>query len=305
MPKHRKPKHYKCTTCHRTFILHGRRQHEYGSGHAQYVEVNLPDPAQPAGRPGASAQLTISGSVTSRESITEIRRKYDALIRTLLCECRTGTTAALPGETRWSEGLRLLSQILPEDREIPIARIGAISDTADGVEVWYATQEEIRPLVHQGFVFRKPTVIRPRQPIWGQDLDSFLETLNDDFAGSVVDVQDPSATDKNAVPMPVDATFKPAGPEMLRTRRTDSRLPPNASLPCSPDSLYTPWDKVQWQTCRREAGPRIDEADMATFADEGDEWAPKKVAAIVLEPGDTLIMPPACPAIQRAATKKS
>ncbi|OAQ93903.1 hypothetical protein VFPFJ_00011 [Purpureocillium lilacinum] len=36
-----------------------------------------------------------------------------------------------------------------------------------------------------------------------------------------------------------------------------------------------------------------DEADMTEFAEEGAEWAPKEVAVIVLEPGDTLVMPPA------------
>ncbi|ODA84314.1 hypothetical protein RJ55_02834 [Drechmeria coniospora] len=36
-----------------------------------------------------------------------------------------------------------------------------------------------------------------------------------------------------------------------------------------------------------------DESDMVKFADEGDNWIPEKVVAIVLEPGDTLIMPPA------------
>ena len=360
MPKHRKSKHYKCTTCHRTFILHGRRQHEYGSGHAQFVEVNLRDRAQPAPTTslGDSGQLTASSSVTSRESIdsTEMHRKYDGLIRTLLRECRTSTTAALPGETRWSEGIRLLSQILPEDLEIPIARIGAIADMTDDTEVCYATEEEMRSLAYQDLVLRKPTVIRSR-PIWGQSLESFLETLNDDFAGSVVDVQDPSATDKKAVTMPVDAVIKriKQGSD-IRT----GRLPWNLlDLKCSgqdvptPAFLQMPRFRVLSTICTRLgtkfSGQRVagkrghgtareldlersltfsmfaqrgsitgfhvdcpdgtwvcnqsglklwifatsnDEADMATFAHEGDDWVPKSVAAIVLEPGDTLIMPP-------------
>ncbi|PWI64531.1 hypothetical protein PCL_09580 [Purpureocillium lilacinum] len=43
-------------------------------------------------------------------------------------------------------------------------------------------------------------------------------------------------------------------------------------------------------------GFHVDSPDgtrMVKFADEGDNWAPDNVVAIVLEPGDTLIMPSA------------
>ncbi|PWI64323.1 hypothetical protein PCL_11266 [Purpureocillium lilacinum] len=255
MPKHRKFKHYKSTTCHRTFILHGRRQHEYGSEHVQHVKLKLRDRAQlgPPTLPESLGQLRISSSVTSRESIdsTEMRRKYGGLIRTLLC---------------------------------------AIPDTADGVEVRYATQEQIRSLVHQSVVFRKLTVIRPHKNTISMPVDAIIKRIKE-------------GSDIRAKRSP-----------LLDLKRSGQGVPtspphPNASPPCSPDNLHTPWDKVQWRNCRREAGPREnrlpgsmsivrtnlgrDGADMAKFADEGDDWAPKTVAAIVLEPGDILIMPPA------------
>ncbi|KAK4078439.1 hypothetical protein Purlil1_11957 [Purpureocillium lilacinum] len=347
--------------CERIFLYNGKRQHEYGTGHASYLEVNLPNSEQHVFGPTILTRSTTSESLTSSENVdtARMRRKYGSLIRSLLRECQNSRSLLESNDTRWSSCLQLLCRILPEDREIPIARIGAISDTADSVEVWYASPEEMRPFVHQDFVLRKPTVIRSRQPIWGQDLGSFLEALNDDFAGSLVDVQDPStsATDKKAVQMPVDAVIKriKEGSDIR-----DGPLPLNLlDLKCSghdiptPGFLQMPRFRVLSTICTRlgtkfsgegvagkrghdtaaeldlersltfsmfaqrgsftgfhvdcpdgtwvcnQSGLKLwifatskDEADMATFADEGDDWVPKTVAAIVLEPGDTLIMPP-------------
>lgn len=86
MPKHRGSKHYKCDTCGRILLLHGRIQHKYDTSHDHYAVVHMVNPEQPAAGPGYSAQLTTGDSVTSSESVdsANMRRKYDLLIRTLL-----------------------------------------------------------------------------------------------------------------------------------------------------------------------------------------------------------------------------
>ncbi|KAJ6445231.1 LOW QUALITY PROTEIN: hypothetical protein O9K51_03637 [Purpureocillium lavendulum] len=58
----------------------------------------------------------------------------------------------------------------------------------------------------------------------------------------------------------------------------------------SPDGtwVYNEWGLKLWIFATE-----TDDASMVKFADEGDNWVPDSVVAIVLEPGDTLIMPPA------------
>ncbi|KAK4071784.1 hypothetical protein Purlil1_13332 [Purpureocillium lilacinum] len=58
-------------------------------------------------------------------------------------------------------------------------------------------------------------------------------------------------------------------------------------------TLHSKWptQQVATEVIRKKAHVRC--CDMVKFTDEGDNWVPDSVVAIVLEPGDTLIMPSA------------
>ena len=298
-----------------------------------------------------------------RESIetVQMRTKYGSMIQDLLRECRNSKNSQL-GHTRWEDSLTLLNRIFPSDRDIPIARIGPISTTADDADVWYTTEDDIERMMAQNFILRKPTVVRSRQlGRRAQRLDHFLEALNDHFGDSKVDVQDPSTKKKAAVPLPVcdiidrirEGADIPAGrlpinllnlkylgqvppaPAFLNLRRFDilpaisSRLEAeltgqaiagkrghavmvearevdlDRSLTFSlfaqrgaftgfhVDSPDATWVFLEWGLKLWIFATDTNESEMVKFTDEGDNWVPERVVAIVLEPGDTLIMPSA------------
>ncbi|OAQ61325.1 C6 transcription factor [Purpureocillium lilacinum] len=298
-----------------------------------------------------------------RESIetVQMRTKYGSMIQDLLRECRNSKNSQL-SHTRWEDSLTLLNRIFPSDRDIPIARIGPITTTADDADVWYTTEDDIERMMAQNFILHKPTVVRSRQlGRRGQGLDHFLEALNDHFGDSKVDVQDPSTKTKAAVSSPVcdvigrirEGADIPAGrlpinllnlkylgqvppaPAFLNLRRFDvlpaisSRLEAeltgqaiagkrghavmvearevdlDRSLTFSlfaqrgaftgfhVDSPDATWVCLEWGLKLWIFATDTNESEMVKFTDEGDNWVPESVVAIVLEPGDTLIMPSA------------
>ncbi|ODA77627.1 hypothetical protein RJ55_07256 [Drechmeria coniospora] len=194
-----------------------------------------------------------------------MRTKYNSLVQDLLRKCRNSKHSR-PSNTRWDDSLAILDRILPSDRNIPIARIGPISTVADGADVWSTTEDDIENLTDQEFILQKPTVVRSRQLRQrGQGLDQFLEILGDHFGGGKVDVQNPRTTTKSPVSFPV---YERGG--SFTGFHVDS---PDGTWVCNE------WGLKLWTFATDE-----DESDMVKFADEGDNWIPEKVIAIVLEP---------------------
>ena len=59
------------------------------------------------------------------------------------------------------------------------------------------------------------------------------------------------------------------------------------------DSPDATWVCLEWVLKLWIFATDTNESEMVKFTDEGDNWVPERVVAIVLEPGDTLIMPSA------------
>ena len=362
MKRHHKSEYYRCTECDRIFISTGKKEHEHSTKHVSYMLFPSLDREHAGAAAAASTQRTHEPGMP-RESIetVQMRTKYGSMIQDLLRECRNSKNSQL-GHTRWEDSLTLLNRIFPSDRDIPIARIGPISTTADDADVWYTTEDDIERMMAQNFILRKPTVVRSRQlGRRAQRLDHFLEALNDHFGDSKVDVQDPSTKKKAAVPLPVcdiidrirEGADIPAGrlpinllnlkylgqvppaPAFLNLRRFDilpaisSRLEAeltgqaiagkrghavmvearevdlDRSLTFSlfaqrgaftgfhVDSPDATWVFLEWGLKLWIFATDTNESEMVKFTDEGDNWVPERVVAIVLEPGDTLIMPSA------------
>ena len=204
MKRHHKSEHYRCTECDRIFISTGKKEHEHSTKHVSYMLFPSLDREHAGAAAAASTQRTHEPGMP-RESIetVQIRTKYGSMIQDLLQECRKSKNSQL-GHTRWEDSLTLLNRIFPSNRDIPIARIGPISTTADDAAVWYTTEDDIERMMAQNFTLRKHTVVRSRQlGRRGQGLDHVLEALNDHFGESKVDVQDPSTKKKAAVSSPV------------------------------------------------------------------------------------------------------
>ena len=204
MKRHHKSEYYRCTECDRIFISTGKKEHEHSTKHVSYMLVPSLDREHADAVVGTSTQRTHEPGMP-RESIetVQIRTKYGSMIQDLLQECRKSKNSQL-GHTRWEDSLTLLNRIFPSNRDIPIARIGPISTTADDAAVWYTIEDDIERMMAQNFTLRKHTVVRSRQlGRRGQGLDHVLEALNDHFGESKVDVQDPSTKKKAAVSSPV------------------------------------------------------------------------------------------------------
>lgn len=363
MAKHRGSTHYQCDTCGQVFLIKEKKQHEYGTSHDHYIVLDPVNLERGVADLADLTEPTASDLAQSTDSVgtASMRKKYDDLIRSLLRECLTSTGSALHNGTRWSRGLQQLRKILPVDCEIPFARLTTFPHMSDSnAEVWYVTEDSMmQHFVNEDFVLRKPVVIKSqRSKAWECSSHSFLQDLGDHFAGSTVDVQDLTTTEKTAVPMRVDAIIKKIGegadvragrlpinllnlkyfgqapptPRFLnlsrfnvlpsisshleaefsgaaiggkRSRATAREVDLERSLIFSlfaqrgsftgfhvdcPDGT---WVCPEWGLKLWIFATSTDEADLVKFAEEGDEWAPSNIAAMVLEPGDVLIMPPA------------
>ncbi|KAK4074893.1 hypothetical protein Purlil1_12855 [Purpureocillium lilacinum] len=352
-----------CDTCAQVFLIKERKQHEYGTSHDHYIVLNPVNLERGVADLADLTELSASDLAMPTDSVgtANMRKKYDDLVRSLLRECLTSTGPALHNGTRWSRCLQQLRKILPADCEIPFARITTFPDMSDNnADVWYVTEDSMmQHFVNEDFVLRKPVVIKSqRSRAWECSSHSFLKDLGDHFAGSTVDVQDLTTTEKTAVKMGVDAVIKKIGegadvptgrlpinllnlkyfgqspptPRFLnlsrfnvlpsisshleaefsgaaiagkRSRATAREVDLERSLIFSlfaqrgsftgfhvdcPDGT---WVCPEWGLKLWIFATSTDEADMVKFAEEGDEWAPSTIAAVVLEPGDVLIMPPA------------
>ncbi|KAL3962976.1 hypothetical protein ACCO45_004499, partial [Purpureocillium lilacinum] len=216
MAKHCGSTHYQCDTCAQVFLIKERKQHEYGTSHDHYIVLNPVNLERGVADLADLTELSASDLAMPTDSVgtANMRKKYDDLVRSLLRECLTSTGPALHNGTRWSRCLQQLRKILPADCEIPFARITTFPDMSDNnADVWYVTEDSMmQHFVNEDFVLRKPVVIKSqRSRAWECSSHSFLKDLGDHFAGSTVDVQDLTTTEKTAVKMGVDAVIKKIG----------------------------------------------------------------------------------------------